>query len=84
MAPLQPLALELQRHNSKQLEIGTSSLASIAVSVDVDLDARHEMLHDMKLEENDGRTASRPNHCFNPHHLLHHRLHPLLILLDDW
>ena len=81
MAPLQPLALELQRHNSKQLEIGTSSLASIAVSVDVDLDARHEMLHDMKLGENDGRTASRPIHFFNPHH---HRLHPLLILLDDW
>ena len=42
---------------------------------------RHEMLHDMKLGENDGRTASRPIHFFNPHH---HRLHPLLILLDDW
>ena len=60
MAPLQLFALELQRHHSKQLEVGTSSLASIAASVDVDLDARREMLLVAMLGKSDNRKPGRP------------------------
>ena len=49
LAPLQPLALELQRHTIKQLDVLTSRLVSNAVAAIVDLDARHEMLLDGML-----------------------------------
>ena len=83
MAPLQTFALELQWHNSKQLEVLTSSLAINTAGVNVVLDARHEMLLDVKPGESDGRKPSRPFQCFNHNHLLLHH-HPLLLLLDDW
>ena len=78
MAPLQLFALEFQRHHSKHLEVGTSSLASIAAGVDVDLDARREMLLAAKLGKSDDRKPSRPLHH------LHHHLRPLLFLLGAW
>ena len=53
-------ALELQRHNSKQLEMSTSSLASNSAGVDVDLDDRHEMQRDVTPGESDGRKPSCP------------------------
>ena len=81
MAPLQTFALELQWHNSKQLEVLTSSLAINTAGVNVDLDARHEMLLDVKPGESDGR---KPSHCFQCLNHLRHHLHPLLLLLGDW
>ena len=48
LGPPQPLALELQRHFTKQLDVLTSSLVNNAVVVNVALDARHEMLQDGK------------------------------------
>ena len=83
MAPLPTFALEPRRHINKQLEVLTSSLVSNTADVNVDLDARHEMLLDVKPGESDGRKPSRPFQCFNHNHLLLHH-HPLLFLLDDW
>ena len=48
--------------------------ASIAVSVDVDLDARHEMLLDEKLGDSDGWKTSHPLKFHHHHLLLHHPL----------
>ena len=59
---------------SWKLEVGTSSLASIAASVDVDLDARREMLLVAKLGKSDNRKPGRP------YDHLHH-LHPFLLVI---
>ena len=48
MAPLPTFALEPPRLINKQLEVLTSSLVSNTAGVNVDLDARHEMLLDVK------------------------------------
>lgn len=58
MAPLPTFALEPRRHINKQLEVLTSSLVSNTAGVNVDLDARHEMLLDVKPGESDGRKPS--------------------------
>ena len=81
MAPLPTFALEPRRHINKQLEVLTSSLVSNTAGVNVDLDARHEMLLDVKPGESDGR---KPSHCFRCLNHLRHHLHPLLLLLGDW
>ena len=74
MAPLPTFALEPRRHINKQLEVLTSSLVSNTAGVNVDLDARHEMLLDVKPGESDGR---KPSHCFRWHR---HHLHPIQLL----
>ena len=81
MAPLPTFALEPRRHIKKQLEVLNSSLVSNTADVNVDLEARHEMLLDVKPGESDGR---KPSHCFKCLNHLRHHLHPLLLLLGDW
>ena len=64
--PLPLLALELERHTNKQLEVFASSLVNAAADVIVDLDARHEMLLGWKHGGSDVWKASSSDH----HHLL--------------
>ena len=85
LGPLQPLALELQRHSTKQLDVLTSSLANNAVVVIVVLDARNEMPQDGKPGKGDGRKPSHLLQSLYNHHLLLRRvLHHLLLQLGDW
>ena len=62
MDPLPLLALELQRHTNKQLDMSPSSLVNAATAdVIVALDARHEMLLGKKPGGSAVWKASSPN-----------------------